>query len=266
MIGRIRSRFGPTRRRASRTKLRATSDERLEHGERLRPRRRPSSRFSRVSSSRPRASRTRAIRSAARLAVVLRSAAARRPGPSSAQYAPGDASYGMPTLPALTTRLPRDRPVELHVRVAADDDAAAAPASIGATTLVGRRLEEDLLVARAGSRGRRAIGPSPSTSSATLSGERGERPRSCASVSCAAHQSRRARRPAPACPGEPRRRSGRRCRARSRARSPSASSARASRAGAAPRRGRRRETIASTRSRSTSASTASSAGRFPWTS
>ena len=56
-----------------------------------------------------------------RLDVVLR-APSSTSGPSTAQYAPRAPSYGMPTLPGLTTRRPvGEPPVVLHVGMPADE-------------------------------------------------------------------------------------------------------------------------------------------------
>ena len=68
----------------------------------------------------------------------------RRCSRSSVQYAPGSFSYGMPTLPELITRLPAIAALELHVRVAADDDVGVDAGEDLREPLLRRALGEDV--------------------------------------------------------------------------------------------------------------------------
>ena len=70
---------------------------------------------------------------------------------SSSQYAPGSSSYGMPTLPGVDDPDAADGPLELRVRVAADDRRHVEPVEEEGDPLLGRALGEDVeVVARRG--------------------------------------------------------------------------------------------------------------------
>ena len=141
MIGRIRSRLRPTGRRASRTKLRGNALEVRRHLVRVlrleqpacRPRRRPGIPLARIAAA-----------AASTAYGVCRSSTS---SPSSnAQNAPGRPSYGMPTLPALTKRIPSISRSNWTCVCPPTTSRSSTPVERGPKPLVRRDAGQDLVV------------------------------------------------------------------------------------------------------------------------